>query len=52
VGHLLEGMRHMSSGMVRMSILVKGVLNAVNNVNKVIAPELIGRNALDQEKIR
>ena len=29
----------------------KGVLKAVNNVNKIIAPKLIGRNALDQDKI-
>jgi enolase len=29
----------------------KGVLNAVSNVNDIIAPKLIGLNGLDQEKI-
>ena len=29
----------------------KGVLKAVNNVNKIIAPKLIGQNPFDQEKI-
>ena len=29
----------------------KGVLNAVVNINKIIAPKLIGMNALEQEKI-
>jgi len=29
----------------------KGVLCAVNNVNKIIAPEVIGKNAAEQEKI-
>ena len=31
--------------------LGKGVLNAVKNVNEIIAPALIGQNAYDQEKI-
>ena len=31
--------------------LGKGVLRAVKNVNEIIAPELIGCNVLDQEKI-
>lgn len=31
--------------------LGKGVLNAVNNVNEIIAPEIIGMNALDQVAI-
>lgn len=31
--------------------LGKGVLNAVNNVNDIIAPEIIGMNALDQVAI-
>lgn len=31
--------------------LGKGVLNAVNNVNEIIAPEVIGMNALDQVEI-
>ncbi len=31
--------------------LGKGVLNAVNNVNDIIAPELIGMSALDQVEI-
>ena len=31
--------------------LGKGVLRAVENVNKIIAPELIGENPQDQEKI-
>ncbi len=31
--------------------LGKGVLKAVDNVNKVIAPELIGKDAAEQEKI-
>lgn len=29
----------------------KGVLNAVNNVNKVMAPKLIGMDEMDQQKI-
>ncbi len=29
----------------------KGVLKAVNNVNEIIAKELVGKNALDQEEI-
>ena len=29
----------------------KGVLNAVKNVNEIIAPELIGKNSEEQEKI-
>ena len=29
----------------------KGVLKAVNNVNEIIAPELIGMNVYDQAKI-
>lgn len=29
----------------------KGVLRAVDNVNKIIAPEVIGKDAADQEKI-
>ena len=29
----------------------KGVLNAVNNVNSIIAPALIGQNALDQARV-
>ncbi|HHX12450.1 MAG TPA: phosphopyruvate hydratase, partial [Clostridiales bacterium] len=31
--------------------LGKGVLTAVNNVNEIIAPEIIGMNALDQVAI-
>lgn len=31
--------------------LGKGVLNAVNNVNKIIAPEIIGKNVFEQENI-
>lgn len=29
----------------------KGVLKAISNVNKIIAPKLIGRNCLEQEKL-
>ncbi|PIS37129.1 MAG: hypothetical protein CO150_06275 [Nitrospirae bacterium CG_4_9_14_3_um_filter_53_35] len=31
--------------------LGKGVLNAVNNVNEIIAPEIIGRNPSEQKEI-
>ena len=37
--------------MVAISIWGKGVLNAVNNVNQIIAKEIIGKSVFDQKKI-
>lgn len=36
---------------VKTDFLGKGVFNAINNVNKIIAPKIVGMNVFDQSKI-